>query len=285
MPSDLYSALIGAPVDSMEKQAMLADMLRRKAGMAQVAQMTGDPALAPMGQDQARQAQQQAAQLRQAQEAGQEAAFRQQQEQRIAANAQIGFDLERSGQALTRRGQDLGLTETLARIEAEKAKLANKPPTEGQSLTRGYLGRMQAAAKLMDEKYVPSTKDFVAASNVYGGEGALRASLANSVLSAEGRKYYQAAADWVRAKLRKESGAAIGEKEMAAEFRTYFPVPSDGPEEIAQKAAARAQAEAEMATMGGMEAPKAAPKVKRTGTLKDGRKVVEYEDGTIDYAN
>lgn len=36
--------------------------------------------------------------------------------------------------------------------------------------------------------------------------------------------------------------------------------------------------------MSPVEAPKTAPKVKRTGTFK-GRKVIEYDDGTIEYAN
>jgi hypothetical protein len=40
---------------------------------------------------------------------------------------------------------------------------------------------------------------------------------------------------WARAKLRKESGAVIGEKEAADEIKTYFPQPGDSPERIEQK--------------------------------------------------
>ena len=55
--------------------------------------------------------------------------------------------------------------------------------------------------------------------------------------------YRQAQEEWVRAKLRKESGAVIGESEMEGEIRTYFPQPSDSKELIQQKARARAVAE------------------------------------------
>lgn len=60
------------------------------------------------------------------------------------------------------------------------------------------------------------------------------------------QRYKQAADDWIRAKLRKESGAVIGADEMAAEYNTYFPQPADSPELIAQKAQARRQAEAQI---------------------------------------
>jgi hypothetical protein len=56
------------------------------------------------------------------------------------------------------------------------------------------------------------------------------------------QNYNQVAKQWIRAKLRKESGAAIGADEMEQEFRTYFPQYGDGPEVIKQKALARAEA-------------------------------------------
>lgn len=267
MASDLYGALIGAPIDTREKQAALADLLRRRAGFAGVAQLTGDPVLAPQGQQQAQQVADQTQQLQRGAIANQQAQMEQQREARVAAGQQTGFELERSAQALTRRGQDIGLSEALARLEADRAKTAAKPPTEAQAGARAYLGRMQAAEKLLGSG-TPSSKDFMAASSLYGGGGALAATMANSVMSTEGRKYYQAAADWVRAKLRKESGAAIGKDEMNQELRTYFPLPGEGPEEIAQKAAARKQAEAELAQMGGLEQAPAAEVSKTIGGVK-----------------
>ena len=108
------------------------------------------------------------------------------------------------------------------------------------------------------------------------------------MLSPKGQKYYQAAADWVRAKLRKESGATIPPDEMAQEIKTYFPIPGDYKETIRQKAAARKQAEAGMIGMAGRAIPGSgsggSPRiVKRTGT-HNGRKVVEYQDGSVEYA-
>jgi len=120
----------------------------------------------------------------------------------------------------------------------------------------GFAARMDAAEKNLGE-YTPSTKDYMAASRVMSG-GPLMASLANSVVSKEGQLYYQAAADWVRSKLRKESGAVISPEEMAQEIKTYFPVPGDSPKTIAQKKQARAQAyEAMLTQAGGAVTPEA----------------------------
>ena len=70
---------------------------------------------------------------------------------------------------------------------------------------------------------------------IAGGTGVL----GNYANSPGGQQYSQAQKDWVRAKLRKESGAVIGADEMADEITTYFPQPGDGPEVIAQKTRAR----------------------------------------------
>ena len=61
----------------------------------------------------------------------------------------------------------------------------------------------------------------------------------NYFISDKGKRYYQAASDWVRAKLRKESGAAIGETEMLNEIRNYFPMPGDDKATIEQKKRSR----------------------------------------------
>jgi hypothetical protein len=63
--------------------------------------------------------------------------------------------------------------------------------------------------------------------------------MARSGQSPATQQYDQAAQDWIRAKLRKESGAAIGADEMKQEYATYFPMVGDTPEKIAQKAEAR----------------------------------------------
>jgi hypothetical protein len=78
-------------------------------------------------------------------------------------------------------------------------------------------------------------------------------------MSPETQQYQQAADDWIRSKLRKESGAVIGEDEMAKEYATYFPQPGDSKEVIEQKARARKVATDAMKRMAGtaIQAPKA----------------------------
>ncbi len=60
--------------------------------------------------------------------------------------------------------------------------------------------------------------------------------LENITLSSDQQLYRNAASEWIRAKLRKESGAAIPDAEMDQEYRTYFPVPGDTNKVIKQKA-------------------------------------------------
>jgi hypothetical protein len=125
--------------------------------------------------------------------------------------------------------------------------------TEGERVSANYLGRMEASEQLLGN-YVPGVKDYTAARIVMQG-GPVAASAANSALSVEGQQYYQAAADWVRAKLRKESGAVISPQEMEQEIKTYFPVPGDSQQVIEQKRQARQQAMDGMRLMGGRAAP------------------------------
>ena len=61
----------------------------------------------------------------------------------------------------------------------------------------------------------------------------------NSLVDPKFQQYRQAQEAWVRAKLRKESGALIGDDEMNQEIKTFFPQPGDTPETIAQKQKAR----------------------------------------------
>lgn len=61
----------------------------------------------------------------------------------------------------------------------------------------------------------------------------------NFVLTPEYQTYQQQAMDWARAKLRRESGAAIGDDEARKEVITYFPQPGDKPQVIAQKRRSR----------------------------------------------
>jgi hypothetical protein len=110
--------------------------------------------------------------------------------------------------------------------------------TEGQKLAAGFAARMESAnriiAGLEPAGGLPGVMTEVAGAIPFVGGYAQR-----MVMSPEQQKYKQAADNWIRANLRKESGAAIGEGEMEAEYRTYFPQPGDSPEVIQQKADAR----------------------------------------------
>lgn len=66
--------------------------------------------------------------------------------------------------------------------------------------------------------------------------------IANHFRSPQEQAYQQAAMQWIRAKLRKESGAQISPEEFEGDFKTFFPQPGDNRETIQQKARARAEA-------------------------------------------
>lgn len=127
---------------------------------------------------------------------------------------------------------------------------ARIPKVTGEHATAaGYYQRMAAAEQSFSpadasgkaQDFVPSYKDFAAAQSLLVG-GPTQAVMANNIMSPQGQQYYQAAADWVRAKLRKESGATIKEEEMIGEIRTFFPIPGDPPAVIEQKRKARQRA-------------------------------------------
>ena len=147
--------------------------------------------------------------------------------------------------------------------ETEYKPYKTEKPTDSERATMGYLSRMQAAEKLIREhkKGIPTEETSLSGAIPFVGDYIQR-----KVMTPEQQMYKQAADDWIRAKLRKESGAVISDQEMEGEYRTYFPQPGDTPEVIAQKAAARKQAEEQMKMMAG---PAFKPKPKpKSGTGK-----------------
>lgn len=109
--------------------------------------------------------------------------------------------------------------------------------TEGERNAAGYLMRMQEATKLLDQfegSGSPSYGSQAAGSIPFVGSMARRA-----VMTPDQQQYRQAQEDWVRAKLRKESGASIASDEMDREIETYFPMPGESPQVIAQKRKSR----------------------------------------------
>ena len=124
--------------------------------------------------------------------------------------------------------------------------------TEGERNAAGYLMRMTEASKLLDQFEGSGAATYgtqIAAAVPFVG-GAIR----RAVMTTEQQQYRQAQEDWVRAKLRKESGASIATDEMDREIETYFPMPGEGKEVIAQKRKARATANAAMRQSSGRAA-------------------------------
>lgn len=105
----------------------------------------------------------------------------------------------------------------------------------GQSQAAGYANRMTQAEDILSSTQAAGY-DPTNLQDIYGGAVP---GVGGFLTTPEGKLYKQAQEDWVRAKLRKESGAVIGADEMADEIKTYFPQPGDTPEVIAQKERAR----------------------------------------------
>lgn len=192
--------------------------------------------------------------------------------------AQRGRDVTLRGQNLTdARSRETAAetarhnraTESAAAAAAAEAarhhgvlETKEKQPTDTENVASGYASRMRNAAAIMAplESKGVGTPEFW---EVVGGKVPLvgadgRKMLSNAVQSPERQQYRQAQEDWVRAKLRKESGAVIADEEMDREIATYFPRVGDNDVTIKQKAQARKAAEAAMVQAAG-RAPLQAP--------------------------
>jgi hypothetical protein len=171
--------------------------------------------------------------------------------QDLSANtARRGQDMSAS---TARRGQDITASNVAKRlafdqsggVAAVNAKNGTTTPkneklTEGMRNNAMYAQRMTAAEKLLGgtTEQKPGVMETIAGSApIIGSELG-----ANQMRSPDRQKAVQAQRDWVRAKLRKESGAAIAVDEMNQEIATYFPQIGDSPDVIAQKKIAREQA-------------------------------------------
>jgi hypothetical protein len=124
--------------------------------------------------------------------------------------------------------------------------------SDTERVASGYANRMIESGKILadlEKKGVgkPEILETMASAG-YGEIGKVASNLARSP---ERQRYRQAQEDWVRAKLRKESGAVIADDEMDREIRVYFPQIGDDAKTVAQKAVSRAQAEQGMINAAG----------------------------------
>jgi len=118
-------------------------------------------------------------------------------------------------------------------IKGSRQELEMNTPTQGQATAGSYATRMAEAEKRLSsvEGYDPTNITDNTLGNI--------PLIGNYAKSSQGRQYSQSQKDWVRAKLRKESGAVIGADEEKGEIETYFPQPGDDAETIEQKRIAR----------------------------------------------
>lgn len=176
-----------------------------------------------------------------------------------APGAEFGVTMDPAQRDASARGW-AGLNQQKAEFGYRKEQdtkagaIAGKP-SDQQLAAQSFLDRMQNASKTLTkfekEGYAPGIPaSLVDASGnipIIGGMTKGVGTLVGNWVMPQTQLYRQAQEEWVRAKLRKESGAVIGANEMNDEVRTYFPQAGDSAEMIQQKARARAVAEQSIA--------------------------------------
>jgi hypothetical protein len=149
-----------------------------------------------------------------------------------------------------------------AAAERELRRAEGGKPTESEQKAAGFAQRMelsdQLAKDVENKVYAQQAagKDVgtmypTARTQALGNIPLVGSYLQNIGSSTQQQLYKQAQENWVRANLRKESGAVIGADEMKDEITTYFPQPGDRPEKIAQKQLAREVTQNAMKTAAG----------------------------------
>ena len=120
-----------------------------------------------------------------------------------------------------------------------KSPAAGKKTTEAERESMAYLERMRNEKELIETIENPPQR---------GGafETRFQAWAPHSWKTPEGQRYRAAAERWIIAKMRRESGAQIADKEMQREFEAFFPQPGDAPQVIEDKKKAREKAEESM---------------------------------------
>jgi hypothetical protein len=172
------------------------------------------------------------------------------------ANMQADYNRQQES-----RADRLGFRSDAA-AERELKRAEGGKPTESEQKAAGFAQRMELSNQLIKD-----IEDKVSTQQLAGKDvgtmypTARTQALSNIPLvggylenigsSTQQQLYRQAQENWVRANLRKESGAVIGTDEMKDEIKTYFPQPGDKPEKIAQKALAREVTQNAMKTAAG----------------------------------
>lgn len=104
--------------------------------------------------------------------------------------------------------------------------------TEGEANANTFATRMERADPMLNA-FAAAGMNFW--EHIASGAGII----GNFLISPERQQFDQAARDFINANLRRESGATITPPEFDNARRQYLPMPGDGPEVLAQKAANR----------------------------------------------
>jgi len=135
------------------------------------------------------------------------------------------------------------------KFEFEKGqKTGGKDLTEAQGKASAFQSQMVSASNAVNtleaNGFDPTSFKSQTAVRLAGG-------VANPAIPVAAQQYKQAQDQWSEAYLRFKTGAAATEQEVQRNNRTFFPVFGDKPEQIAQKAAAREQAERDIGIAAG----------------------------------
>jgi len=139
-------------------------------------------------------------------------------------------------------------------VEPQKTEkpVSAPAPSIDESKNAGFYQRMSSVSEMLN-RYERNGKPTEYTSMV-GGIPVIGQYLQRGAMTPDQAQYRNAAMAWIRAKLRKESGAVIGDDEARSEYETYFPLPNDRPEVIEQKRQLRKIAEDEMRISAGKAA-------------------------------
>jgi len=135
------------------------------------------------------------------------------------------------------------------KFEFEKMnKGLGKDLTESQGKASAFQSQMVSASNAVNtlekQGFDPTSFKSQTAVRLAGGT-------ANPLVPVTAQQYKQAQDQWSEAYLRFKTGAAATEQEVIRNNRTYFPVFGDKPEQIAQKAMMREQAERDVGIAAG----------------------------------
>jgi conjugal transfer/entry exclusion protein len=160
-----------------------------------------------------------------------------------------------------------------------------KAPTEAETKAAFYAGNMKAATRVLDQLEKEGLDMSKLGSQV---DTAMAGGMGNLVSSPRAQQARQAQNQWAEQMLRMQTGAAATQDEITRTVATYFPKPGDSSEVVAQKKAMRAQAEQGVFAASGRaqsRVPSGGGKTAvRRGTY-GGKPVIQYDDGSVEYAD